>query len=918
MNRFWLIIIFAAITLTVYGRSLTVHDIPVTRDLTGAEPPTRQEYITQFPVSEMILYNVERAELRRDEDGTVVIVINHRLLGEHEEGFQQYFDDLSEEGYDVVTVDMEGGTPQELKDVVIQEGGDNLVGTVMAGELPLAWFELFEYFDEGEEPDNPRLHEFPVDLFFMDIDGEWQDTSGNEIYDVHEGSWQPDIWFGRMPGYNLNQIDEDELITAYLDKVHRYRTGEMEMPHTSLNFVDDDWTEWADEWGDNMRLAYGGLLEEAQPETTSASRYTYHLNEEAYEMVQVCVHSGADTHLFRINDNSEYDYFRYSQLRDEVAPNVMFYNLFACNAMNLSRDRCLGALYALGGEFGLGAVGSAKTGGMLYFDDYYSRLGDGLCFGEALRLWLAENLIEEGYENWSKSWFYGMTHFGDPTLKIRRGLRVSSINFNDSEAGDDDIIADAGETGIMLLRIINQGESDITNIEIVCSSDDPYLELEDAEGFIEQLSVDEDVQLEVGLAHIANDAPNGYVAHVNVTMTPAEGDPWTDRRGIRLHSPNYLLQYFWISGWFTPGEIGTIPSMTFSNIGGDLQHQEATLNSISLDGLVEPLNENLPLHQHGQVFLSARAQQFSVSEAADINGGVFIHNTITINGVERGSNIFTVPTSDRYIMDERFSEAPVWINHYPVTPGHADVWRWGEAAGDNSGGIAFGAPDSGLYPARSDAAFELPVNNITVQTIEFRHRMSVEEGYDGGILERRIGNDWERFSDFNREGRYNGTSVDNGNFDGGECWNGTFDWTEVRIDIDDDWQDGPYHFRFRFSSDPGIEGEGWFIDNIRINGWPSGIQDLDRGTPSDFELTSTFPNPFNSQIRIDYSLPIASDVSLNVYDLTGREVATLVNSRQAAGMQSVVWNGSDLPSGVYVIRLNGMDQVRNKKVVLIK
>jgi hypothetical protein len=75
---------------------------------------------------------------------------------------------------------------------------------------------------------------------------------------------------------------------------------------------------------------------------------------------------------------------------------------------------------------------------------------------------------------------------------------------------------------------------------------------------------------------------------------------------------------------------------------------------------------------------------------------------------------------------------------------------------------------------------------------------------------------------------------------------------------------------------------------------------------------------FNSTTVIDYQLPTSSYVTLRVYDVLGREVATLVNGRQGAGYYNVTFNASDLPSGVYYYRLAAGGESITRKLVLMK
>lgn len=70
-----------------------------------------------------------------------------------------------------------------------------------------------------------------------------------------------------------------------------------------------------------------------------------------------------------------------------------------------------------------------------------------------------------------------------------------------------------------------------------------------------------------------------------------------------------------------------------------------------------------------------------------------------------------------------------------------------------------------------------------------------------------------------------------------------------------------------------------------------------------FELQGSYPNPFNPQTVISYTLPATATVDLRVYDLLGREVALLVDGVQEAGRQQVAWNAAHLASGVYIYRL---------------
>lgn len=93
------------------------------------------------------------------------------------------------------------------------------------------------------------------------------------------------------------------------------------------------------------------------------------------------------------------------------------------------------------------------------------------------------------------------------------------------------------------------------------------------------------------------------------------------------------------------------------------------------------------------------------------------------------------------------------------------------------------------------------------------------------------------------------------------------------------------------------------------------------GTPDKFSLTQNYPNPFNPSTKISYSIPTEGKVSLSIFDMTGKEVKSLVNSVQTAGYYSVSFDGSNLASGVYYYRVTVTGQnnfVATRKMLLVK
>ncbi|MDP4192654.1 MAG: T9SS type A sorting domain-containing protein, partial [Bacteroidota bacterium] len=89
-------------------------------------------------------------------------------------------------------------------------------------------------------------------------------------------------------------------------------------------------------------------------------------------------------------------------------------------------------------------------------------------------------------------------------------------------------------------------------------------------------------------------------------------------------------------------------------------------------------------------------------------------------------------------------------------------------------------------------------------------------------------------------------------------------------------------------------------------------------SPKDYELAQNYPNPFNPSTSIKYSIPQNSMVSLKVYDILGKEVASLVNEQKSAGSYEVNFNANSLAAGMYIYELKAGNYSQTKKMMLIK
>jgi len=106
-----------------------------------------------------------------------------------------------------------------------------------------------------------------------------------------------------------------------------------------------------------------------------------------------------------------------------------------------------------------------------------------------------------------------------------------------------------------------------------------------------------------------------------------------------------------------------------------------------------------------------------------------------------------------------------------------------------------------------------------------------------------------------------------------------------------------------------------------IGSW--GTQDCelsitDNLIPITYNLSSPYPNPFNPTTTISFSIPQSDLVSLNIYDITGKLVTTLINEQLNIGYHSINWDGTNQSSGMYFVRMESGEYVETQKLLLVK
>lgn len=354
----------------------------------------------------------------------LVVVVEAGIYDQLTDSLNQYSIDVNGEGlYQVQFYLCNNCTKENIKQVLRLP---RVAGTLLVGELPVAWFHT-------PAVDSIPAESFPIDLYFMDLNGSWgEETQCNpEFCSVrcpreilcftshsgpeHEGD--ADIFFGRLtpPDY-ARRIT---LLANYFRKNHKYRSVGSSLPFRALNYL--DFSSEEDEGrapGHNAQdiakmtvkegLVFDSIVHQvAPPSYVSPDSYSSGLNNR-YSYLILRAHSSPSSHT--IGDQS----FGWERVRDQKPP-INFYQLNACSASQFTVTNYIGGWYLFQeSDYGLAVVGSTDEGGaadMSFFHETLSRQED---IGNAFKAQF------ETYLRSPRSEFlqYGKTLLGDPTLKI--------------------------------------------------------------------------------------------------------------------------------------------------------------------------------------------------------------------------------------------------------------------------------------------------------------------------------------------------------------------------------------------------------------------------------------------------------------------------------------------------------------------
>ena len=114
------------------------------------------------------------------------------------------------------------------------------------------------------------------------------------------------------------------------------------------------------------------------------------------------------------------------------------------------------------------------------------------------------------------------------------------------------------------------------------------------------------------------------------------------------------------------------------------------------------------------------------------------------------------------------------------------------------------------------------------------------------------------------------------------------------------------------------DGELQIMNNLLSDWSGNGISASLNIIPDTYILESAYPNPFNPTTTLNFSLPIETKVSLSIYNIQGREIISLIQSKLDAGYHFVVWNADNHSSGIYFVQMIAGDYIHTQKIMLVK
>jgi hypothetical protein len=746
-------------------------------------PPVPDDISAYHPPSERTMYY---QSLRSGPAGHMLILVESGLFTDIDQDIESYILLLENDGWAIELVSWSGTSPIDLKLFLQNRHAAGMTGAWFIGDLPVAWCRLPEDFGNDT---------FPADIYFMDLNGEWQDTNRDGVFDVQPDRVAPVIWIGRLNASNLTVTGHSEtvLVRDYLDKAASYRIDPPDDPLPPAVCTDFDFSADSYQGASAVTWLFGASDRTVTPDPDV---YTVQIKQERPWM-SVYVHGSPEAHYFPNGLVTA------TSLPD-MGIHTRFFASFSCSNSRYTEQDNMGSWYVFSEHSPLGLVGSTKTGSLYYVNTLVEPLARGQSFGDALLHWSAR------HSHQNPPWFFGVTLLGDPSLPVLRKPCIADYHVTDMDGND--ALPTPGSTVQIWIDITNATGwtlTDDTTIELISNTAD--VTILDAGPFSpDALAPGTTGTVGPFVIGIADDLPDGYTPelfadisrqqrlwrrpfHVPIAApAPRPGHPFVDTAAGHAIPGEYAPVYFPVTNY----------------------------------GAADMTDEPFRIESHNPWLMLPEYEFFSLSIAAGETewfGPVQLHldgacpvgdilplEFVWLNGYP--ADTVTLVAGGGLL----FNPDAGWngLSHAPATPHTFDQWR------RTPDYFHCGRPDGLPYKSGMDAALNLPDILVTGPAwLEIEHEMqgegsSGDRAYDGGRVEIDTG---DGFVPLIPGGGYTHRfEIGNTAEYMSPCWADVPRGTIHQFELNPD--QSAQTIRFRFVSDGGLAYEGWKIQSIRITG----------------------------------------------------------------------------------------------------
>jgi hypothetical protein len=530
-----------------------------------------------------------------------------------------------------------------------------------------------------------------------------------------------------------------------------------------------------------------------------------------------------------------------------------------------------------------------------------------------------------------------------PTSGVYLAMAGDSIDddASDDSSGNGDGYIGPGETIEFTVTVGNFGTDVAYGVTGTLSSSSGHVTFrDDQENFGDIPASGEAVCLDDFEFSVSAEAQDGEVIPFTLTMADASRATWESNFNLIVHAPDLAYEDNVVTdpqyggngnGCPEPAEVISI-SVTLENTGsatatgvtGTLSSSDPYVHVSGAEATIAFLNPD------GTATLQP---DFTVTilPGAPVDYDIDFDLDISADWGYSSSGQFSVRTVSSSFVDNMESGQGLWT-HASVTGGFLDQWHMETYRYHSSGhSWKFGGSGSADYSNSCDGALVMkPVCIGSNGTMTMWHSMYAEEesstsAWDCGLVQISTdgGATWNVLYPNGGYSHYKNSNTANPLPEGTPCWSGSFGWRQETFDLSS-YENSLVQIRFHFASDGYVTAEGWYIDDINLTSEspPTGV-DGDDGLPRVFALGQNSPNPFNPVTVIEYQLPHPEHVRIDVFNIAGKLVTTLVDGPMDAGRKTVTWDGTDrdgqhVSSGVYLYRMEAGDHISRKAMVLLK